>query len=358
MSVNSTSSDGPDIHQLSATGLGTFTDTSIIQESDLGNTIPSPATDITDAPDTPAFHVISGGSAKGSDLLVERNGYRFVKDGKPNRNDQQRWRCRVRTRSVKCLASVMQNGDEFKRDAQSHSCTPKEAAIHTAKIKAHLKEEGKARPFASAATLVKEALQHHLPSDAPTTTLPCMGALIRSTNRHRQIRRPKHPTDLSFEWVDEALPDILIQLDLRVGAARHVVMFTSFLLNLLKQAKPWYVDATFKAVKKPFQQLWNIHAFVQQADAMKQIPLVFVLMSRRMKDDYISVLNYLQGILVTSSLQCVVMDFEVAVWSAFRFILPEMMMRGCSFHWGQAISQFQPTASEGTAPPAGIRSST
>lgn len=231
MSVNSTSSDGPDIHQLSATGLGTFTDTSIIQESDLENTIPSPATDIIDAPDTPAFHVISGGSAKGSDLLVERNGYRFVKDGKPNRNGQQRWRCSVRTRSVKCLASVMQNGDEFKRGAQSHSCTPKEAAIHTAKIKVHLKEEGKARPFASATTLVKEALQHHLPSDAPTTTLPCMGALIRSTNRHRQIRRPKHPTDLSFEWVEEALPDNFIQMDLRVGAARHVVMFTSFFVK-------------------------------------------------------------------------------------------------------------------------------
>lgn len=238
---------------------------------------------------------------------------------------------------MKCLASVMRNGNGFKRGAQPHSCPIKESALHTAKIKLHLKKESKARPFASGSTLVKEALLKHLPSDAPTTSLPSMGALVRSTNRQRQIRRPKHPTDLSFDWVQEALPENFVQQDLRVGAARHIVMFTTLLLNLLVNAKTWYVDATFKAVKKPFQQLWSIHAFIQQNDAMKQNPLAFVLMSRRMKDDYMSVLNYLQGILINSSVQCVVMDFEAAVWGAFRSVFPGVILRGCSFHWGQAV---------------------
>lgn len=105
---------------------------------------------------------------------------------------------------MKCLASVIQNGKEFNRGAQPHSCPSKESALHTAKIKIHLKEESKARPFASGSTLVKEALLKHLPSEAPTTSLPSMGALIWSTNRQRQTRRPKHPTNLSFDWVQEA----------------------------------------------------------------------------------------------------------------------------------------------------------
>ena len=37
------------------------------------------------------------------------------------------------------------------------------------------------------------------------------------------------------------------------------------------------------------------------------------------------------------SLHTVVMDFEAAVWGAFRSVFPATTLRGCSFHWGQAV---------------------
>lgn len=107
--------------------------------------------------------------------------------------------------------------------------------------------------------------------------------------------------------------------------------FTVLLFHLLQNAKTWYLDATFKAVKNPFQELWSIHAFIQQNDALKQIPLVFVL-CRHMKDDYTGVINYQQRLLINSSVQCVVMDSEADVWGAFRSVLPGVLVRGCSFH--------------------------
>ena len=37
------------------------------------------------------------------------------------------------------------------------------------------------------------------------------------------------------------------------------------------------------------------------------------------------------------SLHTVVMDFEAAVWGAFRSVFPATTLRGCSFHWGPAV---------------------
>ena len=39
-------------------------------------------------------------------------------------------------------------------------------------------------------------------------------------------------------------------------------------------------------LKTPFYQLLSIHAFVRAGDEMKQLPLVFIIMSGKTKKDY------------------------------------------------------------------------
>lgn len=47
---------------------------------------------------------------------------------------------------------------------------------------------------------------------------------------------------------------------------RHLIFATDEQLDVMKNAKSWYIDGTFKVVRKPFEMLLSIHAFVRRGD--------------------------------------------------------------------------------------------
>ncbi|KAH3873457.1 hypothetical protein DPMN_036692 [Dreissena polymorpha] len=115
----------------------------------------------------------------------------------------------------------------------------------------------------------------------PEASRPDYTNLLRNCNRRRQHQRPKDPTDTDFEldmaFINEKISSSFFRDEVRNGERRHLIFATDQQLQLLKKAKTWYIDGTFKVVRQPFYQLLSIHSFVRSGDDMKQLPLLFAV---------------------------------------------------------------------------------
>ena len=175
-------------------------------------------------------------------------------------------------------------------------------------------------------------------SDGPCPSLPKPNFLARTANRLRQSTRPKDPVDLEFEIDHSNIPADFLKADIKVRERRHIMFATDQQLDYLSRAKGWYIDGTFKLCRHPFTQLLSINGFVRKDDHVKQVPFLFVLMSGRKASDYRKVLRELLTILPAPlSVLSVTVDFEMALWSAIRTVLPDVVVRGCAFHWTQTL---------------------
>ena len=61
----------------------------------------------------------------------------------------------------------------------------------------------------------------------------------------------------------------------------------------MHKTKRWFLDGTFSVVKTPFTQLWSIHGMMRSNNQQKQVPMAYVLMSRRTREDYEQIYNLL-----------------------------------------------------------------
>ncbi|CAH1248587.1 Hypp8274 [Branchiostoma lanceolatum] len=85
------------------------------------------------------------------------------------------------------------------------------------------------------------------------------------------------PKDLDLELANDYVPDDFLIGDIEVEMgrnqkkARHLIFATPYQLKKLSEARRLYLDGTFKVVRKPFYQLFSIHAFLRSGDYIKQV---------------------------------------------------------------------------------------
>ena len=142
--------------------------------------------------------------------------------------------------------------------------------------------------------------------------------------------------------------------DVIIQKARHFIYFTDEQLVYMAKAHKWYIDGTFKIVKKPIKQLVTIHVVLVYLGSKRfSIPVCFILMTHRRKGDYMEVLNviknhcnkYIDEHKLHNKLIRITADFEIPLWQAKRELrsqsnsnfLEYLQIKGCYFYITQAI---------------------
>ncbi|XP_068689620.1 uncharacterized protein [Montipora foliosa] len=195
------------------------------------------------------YRIVEEGTKRRRRKLIDSLGYSY--NVKEKGKYTTYWQCTVRPKGNYCRATVKETDGDFVAGQQGHN--------HQAEV----------------------FLEELTPAPCPALSKP--ENLARAANRLRQRLRPADPTDLDFELDEENVPADFLRADVRVKERRHIILATKPQLEQLAKAKSWYMDATFKLVRKPFTQLLSINAFVRSGQYAKQVPLVFVLMSGKKK---------------------------------------------------------------------------
>lgn len=115
---------------------------------------------------------------------------------------------------------------------------------------------------------------------------------------------------------------------------RLLIFGTNAMVNVLKNATEWMMDATFKVVPSLFYQLLIIHAIFNG----HVFPVLYILMPNKQEDTYNRALNMVKNIVgVNQSPQLVVADLELGLHNAILQTWPDVELQGCYFHLTQAI---------------------
>ncbi len=123
--------------------------------------------------------------------------------------------------------------------------------------------------------------------------------------------------------------------------ALGVLMFCSNKdLWVLANSEIWFADGTFNMCPKEFEQLYFIHVEYMG----EPMPIVYCLLKSKKKEVYSEIFRVIsyniqrivpRGFRIRTA--AMMMDFESAERNAFSEVFPAIRVRGCTFHFGQAL---------------------
>nr|XP_034322332.1 uncharacterized protein LOC105339689 [Crassostrea gigas] len=153
------------------------------------------------------YYMVDSGTERGKRKLVDSTGFSYT----VKKNDHVLWRCTKRSKTINCPATIIQDGDNYRPGQKQHIHAGDPGCHIALRIKA-VKQQAKQAKFEEiSSSIVEEAIRTNGDISAPAGSRPNPGYLVRTTNRVRQMDRPKNPSDLHDEvgYIEKIITNVI-----------------------------------------------------------------------------------------------------------------------------------------------------
>ncbi len=271
------------------------------------------------------FEYIKG--QRSGNILVNKN-YLFNLDR--TSGGVNYWRCRTRGCRAKCIV----NSENLLTTKNEHSHAPlSDEELEKMKTLASLKNSSRMSGDRTQNVVTRQLVNLN---NEVIQIMPKERSLSRAVQRERANELsniiPTLPEIPERLW-NNSRGECFYQRDSGYGDInRHVIFMSDFQKNVLKKAKTWIIDGTFKSVPNQFHQLVTIQGLYLG----KFWPCIHALMVNKSEMAYNLLFEQIKT-MVGSQSDNIVMDFEKGLNNSANFIFDMSDIFGCNFHFGQLI---------------------
>jgi len=275
---------------------------------------------------------------RGGAIRLFKN-YEFILQ-KINPRGSWRWTCRRSCTQEKCKAGFTSRpgleGDVLTKE--------EEMAPHNHGVNIERSNAVQLKERLKVVAVQNQAAPRNLVAAGLGTLSHLEKVALRDTGRNlanaiRKFRRKdtafeRPPEGFGFV-VPEKFNDMLLFDSAPVdGDNRRILIFGSQrLLEKLKGAQWWVADGTFKACPPPFRQLYTVHARVNGTFP----PCLFAFLPNKRQVTYEAFWGAVRELVTGEGPQQALLDFEQASLNGFRSKFDDSEVKGCFFHFCQAI---------------------
>ncbi|RNA23729.1 Ragulator complex LAMTOR3 [Brachionus plicatilis] len=188
-------------------------------------------------------------------------------------------------------------------------------------------------------------IQAKIPERTIAAKFPSFKKLSNTLHKRRANKLPSIPDEFSKleitgEYTVTANNNAFLRYDNKANE-RIIIFVDDESLKILGESEEWYMDGTFKSAPIQLSQLFTIHAAVKDSSQYTTVPCVFILLSNKTKKTYRKVFSILKDIALKQNIilkpKSIMADFEEASTLAAEFHFPGIKVKGCWFHFRQAI---------------------
>ena len=174
---------------------------------------------------------------------------------------------------------------------------------------------------------------------AAVAQMPNQRTMVRRIQRRRVVAHIPNPLSTSVLNVPDDLKTTFRGEHFYASDSgkedpnRFIIFTTTQILDELEFSAKWAVDGTFAVCPSLFYQLYTMHGIIKDTT----VPLVYCLMRNKTKEKYEELFAALKNLKAMLDPHEVTIDFEIASFEALKSSFPNANIKGCFFHFAQAI---------------------